>query len=133
VRELPDPTPLADYVVAHSGLDETVLVWGNFPEVYWAAERRPASGFVSMDFVTGRSGARDNGPHTVDDAPSRAYPHLLAALEAELPAVVIDTQPSGFREYGDYPLELFPELAQMVADHYGPPTSVDGFTVYVRR
>jgi hypothetical protein len=133
VRELPDPTPLADYVVAHSGLDETVLVWGNFPEVYWAAERRPAGGFVSMDFVTGRSGARDNGPHTVDDAPSRAYPHLLAALEAELPAVVIDTQPSGFREYGDYPLELFPELAQMVADHYGPPTSVDGFTVYVRR
>jgi hypothetical protein len=133
VRELPDPKPLAEYVVAHSGADDTVLVWGNFPEVYWAAERRPAGGFVSMDFVTGRSGARDNGPHTIDDAPARAYPHLLAALDAELPAVVIDTQPSGFREYGDYPLALFPELARLVADHYGPPTSVDGFTVYVRR
>ncbi|MDW3218008.1 MAG: hypothetical protein R8F63_05280 [Acidimicrobiales bacterium] len=133
VRDLPDPGPLSEFVVAHSGENETVLVWGNFPEVYWDAERRPAGGFVSMDFVTGRSGARDNGPHTIVDAPDRGYPHLLAALDAELPAVIIDTQPSAFREYGVYPMALFPELAALVDDHYDDPVEVDGFTVYVRR
>ncbi|GJM39709.1 MAG: hypothetical protein DHS20C19_30760 [Acidimicrobiales bacterium] len=132
VRELPDPAPLAEFVVANSGEDETVLVWGNFPEVYWASERRPAGGFVSMDFVTGRSGARDNGPHTIDDAPDRGYPHLLAALDSDLPAVIVDTQPSAFREYGDYPIALFPELAAIVAAEYDDPAEVDGFTVYVK-
>ncbi|MEZ5243899.1 MAG: hypothetical protein R2707_02285 [Acidimicrobiales bacterium] len=130
VRELPDPDPLADFVRSVSGEDDTVLVWGNFPEVYWKAERAPAAGFVSMDFVTGRSGARDNGPHTIADAPDRGYPHLLASIEAKPPAVIIDTQPGGFREYGDYPVSLFPELEQFIASHYGEPVLVDGFVVY---
>lgn len=132
VRELPDPTPLADFAASNSGANETVLVWGNFPEVYWEAERRPAGGFVSMDFVTGRSGARDNGPHTIDDAPDRGYPHLLAALDEEVPALIIDTQPSAFREYGDYPISLFHELGAFLAEHYDEPMIVDGFTVYRR-
>ncbi|MEM7140805.1 MAG: hypothetical protein AAF548_07190 [Actinomycetota bacterium] len=133
VRDLPDPTPLADYVAANSGEDETVLIWGNFPEVYWEAERRPAGGFVSMDFVTGRSGARDNGPHTIVDAPDRGYPHLLTALDEELPALIIDTQPAAFREYGDYPISLFPELEILLVTSYEAPEIVDGFTVYRRR
>lgn len=131
VRELPDPGPLAEFVDSVSSADDTVLVWGNFPEVYWAAERAPAGGFVSMDFVTGRSGARDNGLHTIPDAPERGYPHLLASMEAQPPAVVIDTQPRGFREYGDYPLSAFPALERFIADHYEAPMMVDGFVVYV--
>ncbi|MDG2029262.1 MAG: hypothetical protein P8J50_19380 [Acidimicrobiales bacterium] len=132
VRELPDPTLLADFVVANSTDDETVLIWGNFPEVYWDAERRPAGGFVSMDFVTGRTGARDNGPQTIVDAPGRGYPHLLAAIDAELPAVIIDTQPREFREYAPYPISLFPELEAIIAERYEPAEIVDGFTVYIR-
>jgi hypothetical protein len=133
VRELPDATPLAEFVVAESSPGETVLVWGNFPEVYWEAERAPAGGFVSMDFVTGRTGARESGPHTIADAPDRGYPHLLASLDAQAPAVIIDTQPSAFRSYGDYPISLFPELEQFITANYGDPMTVDGFTVYVIR
>jgi hypothetical protein len=133
VRELPDPGPLAEYVIAESDEDDTVLIWGNFPEVHWKAARAPAAGFVSMDFVTGRSGARDNGPHTIADAPDRGYPHLLASIEAQAPAVIIDTQPSGFRQYGDYPISLFPELGRFIEVNYLEPTIVDGFTVYLLR
>lgn len=133
VRELPDPTPLAEFVVAASTADDTVLVWGNFPEVYWESERAPAGGFVSMDFVTGRSGARRNGLHTLVDAPERGYPHLLTSIETQQPAVVIDTQPSAFREYGDYPISLFPQLEQFIAENYAGPVLVDGFEVYVLR
>ena len=133
VRELPDPTPLAEFVAAESTPDDTVLVWGNFPEVSWESERPPAAGFVSMDFVTGRSGARENGPHTIADAPDRAYPHLLTSIETQPPAVIIDTQPSAFRSYGDYPIALFPELERFIARHYADPVMVDGFEVYVHR
>jgi hypothetical protein len=133
VRELPDPDALAEFVVAESAEDDTVLIWGNFPEVYWRAERAPAAGFVSMDFVTGRSGARDNGPDTMADAPDRAYPHLLSSIAMQAPAVVIDTQPSGFREYGEYPISLFPELERFIDANYREPTMVGGFSVYVLR
>jgi len=131
VRDLPDPSPLAEFVSEHTSQDDTVLIWGNFPEVYWEAERAPAAGFVSMDFVTGRSGARENGPHTIPDAADRGYPHLLASIREQAPAVIIDTQPSQFREYGDYPISLFPELEAFIAERYGEPMLVDGFTVYV--
>ena len=132
VRELPDPSPLAEFVQAATAEDDTVLVWGNFPEVYWESERAPAGGFVSMDFVTGRSGARDNGAHTIDDAPDRGYPHLLASIETQPPAVIIDTQPSAFREYGNYPISLFPELEAFIESGYDDPRLIDGFSVYVR-
>jgi hypothetical protein len=130
VRDLPDPEPLADAVQALTDEDDTVLVWGNYPEIYWMSERAPAGGFVSMDFVTGRSGARDNGPHTIDDAPERGYPHLLEEIAEEPPALVIDTQPSEFREYGDYPIALFPELEDFIDEHYAEPILIDGFDVY---
>ncbi|MGI9577682.1 MAG: hypothetical protein ACR2OH_05760, partial [Microthrixaceae bacterium] len=130
IRVLRNPEPLASAVERLTDEDDTVLVWGNFPEVYWMAQRAPAAGFVSMDFVTGRTGARVNGPHTVTEAPDRGYPHLLAEMEASPPAVVIDTQPSGFRGYGHYPIALFPELDEFIDTHYSAPTLIDGFDVY---
>lgn len=133
IRDLPDPEPLASAVAELTDEDDTVLIWGNFPEIYWTAERAPAGGFVSMDFVTGRSGARTNGPHTIDDAPERGYPHLLEAIETVPPALVIDTQPSEFRDYGPYPLSLFPELQSFINEHYDEPIVVDGFLVYELR
>jgi hypothetical protein len=34
-RELPDPDPVAAYVRANTLPGESVLIWGNFPEVHW--------------------------------------------------------------------------------------------------
>ena len=38
-RHLPSPDRLAAYVDAHSRPGHPVMVWGTFPEVYWAADR----------------------------------------------------------------------------------------------
>jgi hypothetical protein len=130
LRSLPDPEPLAAAVADLTDEDDTVLVWGNFPEIYWTAERAPAAGFVSMDFVTGRSGARENGPQTIPDAPNRGYPHLLMSIETRPPALIIDTQPSELRGYGDYPIALFPELEAFITENYEAPILIDGFDVY---
>jgi hypothetical protein len=84
-----------------------------------------------MDFVTGRTGSRENTAPAVAGAPGRGYPHLLAAMNGQLPAVIIDTQPSEFREYAPYPIALFPGLAALIAENSHSVQVVDGFDVYL--
>ena len=59
-HDRPDPTALADYVRTHTTSSDRVFVWGSYPEVLVAAERRPAGGLVHTDFVVGRSGGRND-------------------------------------------------------------------------
>ena len=46
------------YLAAHTTADQRVLVWGQAPEAYWIADRRPATRFATTGFVTGTSGGR---------------------------------------------------------------------------
>jgi hypothetical protein len=131
VRSLPDPTELAAVVDAETAPSDRVLVWGNFAEVLHEAERRPAAGFVTMDFVTGRAGGRPVGPQTVAGAPDRALPQLLAVMRTDPPAMIIDTAPADIRGYGAYPISTFPELAAIVADRYELDRTVSGADVYL--
>lgn len=130
IRPMPDRNPLAAEVESRSDRDDTVLLWGNFAEIYWAADRAPAAGFVSMDFVTGRSGGRDNGPATIANAPERGYDHLLTSIAEKPPRLIIDTAPAGIRDSELYPIELFPELDRFVSDSYEVATTVDGVVIY---
>ncbi|MEZ5165657.1 MAG: glycosyltransferase family 39 protein [Acidimicrobiales bacterium] len=92
---------------------------GQLPRGVLDRRAAPCRGFVSMDFLTGRSAQRSSAASTVA-APGRAYPHLLDSIRADRPAVVIDMQPTGHREYAPYSMTLFPELAAFVEAHYGP-------------
>ncbi len=130
VRPMPDRNPLAAEVQRRSDHDDTVLVWGNFAEIYWAADRAPAAGFVSMDFVTGRSGGRDNGPETIANAPERGYDHLLLSIAENPPKLIVDTSPAGIRDSELYPIALFPELDRILQDSYVLATTVDDVLIY---
>lgn len=131
VRSMPDPTELAAVVEAETAPSDRVLVWGNFAEILHEAERPPAAGFVSMDFVTGRAGGRPVGLQTVAGAPDRALPHLLAVMRTDPPAMVIDTAPAAIRGYEAYPMSAFPEFAAIVADRYELDRTVSGADVYL--
>ena len=56
----PDPTELAKYLDSHTTADQRVFVWGSYPEVLLRADRLPAGALVHSDFVTGRSGGRED-------------------------------------------------------------------------
>lgn len=129
IRSLPDPTDLASVVEANTTSADTVLIWGNFPEVLWKANRSPAGGLVHMDFVTGRSGGREHGPHTIERAAERALPHLLELMRENPPRLVLDTSPAGLRSYDLYPMELFSELNEFVQANYVEIDNVDGVVV----
>ncbi len=127
---MPDYQPLADEVRRRTGPDDRVAIWGNYPEVLWAADRRSAIRFVHSHFITGFSTGRPAGPATYAAATPGARAMMLADLAAHPPALLIDTSPAGFRDYGHYP--MVSELAAYVAAHLHRVAVVDGMVLYAR-
>lgn len=141
VRSYPDPTRAAAYVRAHTTPGERVLIWGNFPELQWQADRPIAGGFVHSDFVTGLTGYRDPSPTTLATVDSAITRHFLASLRAHPPALIVDTatvraadtkdvRGVGLRGYGAYPMSVIPGFRNWVDQHYARAAVVDGLTMY---
>lgn len=131
VRTLEDPQPLAHVIDASDQSGGPILVWGNYPELYWAADRPVAGAFVTSNFVTGLSGNRAPGPATLGDATPGSVATFLAALDANPPVLIVDTSTADLREYGAYPMSVIPGLADFVRSHrYTVVARVGGVTVY---
>lgn len=93
-----DYRPIAAYLRAHTGEGERILVWGHFPEIYWASQRMPATRFIASGFLTGQSGARPIRPQDTHAATSGAWDMLFADLERHPPTYVIDLAPGAVRK-----------------------------------
>jgi hypothetical protein len=96
------------------------------------ANRLPAGDLVHMDFVTGRSGGREDPRATLADATPGALDILLRALRAQPPELVLDTSTAPHLGYTSYPMAVIPQVAEIVAAGYSPIGVVDGVTVYRR-
>jgi hypothetical protein len=129
-RKLPDPDPVAVFVKEHTSPDDVVMVWGKFPELYLAADRAPGGSLVHSDFVTGLTGNRSPGPHTLDDAPDDARRELMASLHRNPPSMILDTSTADLRDYGAYPLHSNSELTAFVKARYRHVATVDGVMIY---
>lgn len=130
LRSLPDPTPWATYVDAHTTADQSIFVWGNFPEIYWKSDRPTAGDFVSTDFIVGLSGNRAPSPSTLSDTTPGAIPALLKSLTQRPPTLILDTSTAGIRQYQHYPMTVIPRLWQWVQAHYVHVATVDGLSIY---
>jgi len=124
---------VAGYVREHTRGDERILVWGHYPELYWAADRLPAIRFVHTGFLTGHSGARPIRPDDLRGATAGAWDLAREDLDRHQPAYVIDLAPGGVREAQHFPIARFPELAAWLARYYRLETIVDGIWLYRRR
>ncbi len=129
-RDRPDPRRAAAEVDRLAAPGERVFVWGSYPELLLEADRLPAGKLVHTDFVTGRSGGRNDPAATLSAAAPGAYQLMIDDLLAHPPAVVVDTSSSTQLGYEHYPLSLFPELAAFVTDRYEQVTVIDGLTIY---
>ena len=130
-RERPSDTPVAAYVREHTTSDQRVLVWGTFPELAVDVDRPTAGRLVHSDFVTGRSGGRDDPDETlatVSDT-DRAREMFVGDLLADPPEIIVDTSGVASLGYADYPMTVIPELGRLVAERYDVETTLDGFTI----
>lgn len=129
-HDRPNPTNLAAYVSANTSEDERVFIWGSFPEVLVEAERLPAGALVHTDFVTGRSGGREDPEVTLALATPGALQIMMDDLHARPPQLVLDTSTATDLGYVNYPMTLFPEVASFVSDNYEQVAEVGGVTVW---
>lgn len=130
LRHLNDPTRIAAYVDQHTTSDQAIFVWGNFPEIYWRADRPTSGSFVSTDFVVGLSGNRAANPSTLKDSTPGSIEMLLASLKRNPPTLVLDTATAGIHQYDQYPMSVIPELDRWIRAHYDVAGSVDGVRIY---
>lgn len=128
----PDPGPLATTVDSLTEPGDRVLVWGSYPELLVAADRLPGGDLVHMDFVSGRSGGREDPAETLPEATPGALGIVLRSIAADPPALVLDTSTARDLGYENYPLSVVPALQAIVARQYTRVGEVDGVTIYRR-
>ena len=119
---------LAAVIDSHSAPGDTMLVWGQMPELYEAAHRAPATRFLAAGFLTGYSANRVIGTTDSDQMVSGAWTELETDLTAHAPDLVVDVTPTGALG-----ADRYPPLRQLLAQSYRRIARVTGADIYVRR
>jgi hypothetical protein len=129
-RNRPSAAPVARYIREHTAADDRVFVWGTFPELSVEADRPVAGRLVHSDFVTGRSGGRDDPAETLPTVLARPVEMMMSDLLARPPEIVVDTSGVSSLGYGNYPLSVLPALDAFVEHNYRIETTIGGFTIW---
>lgn len=109
--------------------DETVFVWGEFPEIYWASGRDSATRFIHTGFITGQSGGRDDGIARPSDGMPGAWGLLDEDFRAHPAALIVDTSEANIRGSKYFPLERT-ALWERIRHEYVLVNTVDGVRFY---
>ena len=120
---------VAQRVKAITDADDTLFVWGQLPELYWAADREPASRFIHNGFLTGNSGERPNGSGRPSNGIPGAWTMLARDLTARPPDLVADVTHAKIRGSQYYPLSTTP-LWKTIASDYHLVGAVNGVRLY---
>ncbi|HEX8795501.1 MAG TPA: hypothetical protein VF765_31340 [Polyangiaceae bacterium] len=132
----PDYRTVGRAAAARTRPDERIWVWGNVPQIYYAAEREPGVRFTFCNYLTGLSpGTPSEYDPKVDpraDAVAGAWDMVVADLDVHRPALVLDTAAAGMKSYGKFPVSSFPVLARYLDTHYRIEGSVNGVVFYRR-
>ncbi len=134
---LPDYAGIGAAVAARTRADETIWVWGNAPQIYYTAQRRPGVRFTFCNYLTGLSpGTPSEYDPSVDPQASAvawAWRLALDDLEQRRPALILDTAAANLKSYGKFPIAHFPAFARYLASHYRRDEDALGVPIYRRR
>ncbi|GAA2140982.1 hypothetical protein GCM10009760_24710 [Kitasatospora kazusensis] len=106
-------TEVATTVAEQSTPKDTVLVWGMHPELYWLADRKPASRYLTAGFLTNFSGGKDSKQVGEQYSVSDAWQTFDQELTKNPPEVVVDD--SG---QAPYQPELIPKIETLLTTRY---------------
>ena len=122
---------VAAHVRAMTGPDQTIFVWGTYPELYWGSDRLPGTRFVHTGFVTGNTGGRRPGSGRAEDGIPGAWDMLVRDFASNPPDLVLDTSPTSVRNARHYPL-LDSPLSAVIRRDYRQVEEVRGVAFYRR-
>jgi hypothetical protein len=126
---IPQHEAVAAYIRDHTGLQDRVFVWGDWPALYIESDRLMASRFPG--FLRGF--ARGSGlPPNNWDTSAAVWPELEADLMRNPPALILDTAHGNWSDFSMYPMSNYPVLADFVATRYHVVATVDQVVIYAR-
>ncbi|MFM7271486.1 MAG: ArnT family glycosyltransferase [Actinomycetes bacterium] len=128
----PEYQSVSAYLEDRARPEDSILVWGQLPEVYWASGKRPATRFITTGFLTGNWGGREPSDDTAAAATPGAWDLFFADFAANPPRYVLDTTPAAIRGSQRYPMSRFPEFQRIIDRRYVFVEQIDGISVYRR-
>lgn len=126
---VPQHQAVAEYISAHTTPADRVFVWGDWPALYVESDRVMAGRFPG--FLRGFERGSDLPPNNWDTAPD-VWPLLESDLEANPPALIVDTAAAGWSDFAKYQIADYPVLAHLVTTRYHQVATVDGVAIYAR-
>jgi 4-amino-4-deoxy-L-arabinose transferase-like glycosyltransferase len=129
----PNYESVARYLSSVTGPDDPIFVWGSVPEIYWASDRRPATGFITSPFLTGNYAGRPPEESNAGADTQAAWDEFFKDFTAHPPKYFVDTSPAKVRGAQYYPIDKFPKLAKIVKRQYRYKVTIDDMVVYERR
>jgi 4-amino-4-deoxy-L-arabinose transferase-like glycosyltransferase len=124
------PSQTGRYLFTHSAPGDRIFVWGQSAKTYLDAHRRPASRYITTFPLTGKI---FGGSLPDVDTRNRIVPGSWENLQQEFakhpPAYIIDL----YSESGAlYPVQQFPILAKLLAEHFQPVARTEEGVIYCR-
>lgn len=126
---VPQHQAVAGYIRDHTGSSDRVFVWGVWPALYAESDRLMASRFPG--FLRGFPRGSDAPPDNWDTSRD-VWPLLQADLNANPPALIVDTAAAGWSDFSKYPMSNYSVLAELVANRYHRVSEIDGVVIYAR-
>jgi dolichyl-phosphate-mannose-protein mannosyltransferase len=127
-----EPSQTGQYLSAHSDPADRIFVWGQSPEIYVDAHRRPACRYITTFPLTGYV---FGGPIPGFDTRSRILPGAWNTLEQDFashpPTYIVDVHPDP--KSAQYPVKNFPILANLLAERYRPVAHTAEGVIYRMR
>jgi hypothetical protein len=132
----PDYGTVGRAAAAETRPSDSIWVWGNVPQIYYAAERMPGVRFTFCNYLTGLSpGTRSEYDPAVDprkNAVTSAWSLVIEDLDQRRPTLVLDTAAADMKFYGKFPIASFPVLESYLTSHYRAERTVNGVVFYRR-
>jgi 4-amino-4-deoxy-L-arabinose transferase-like glycosyltransferase len=123
------PFEAGRYLLTHSAPGDRIFVWGQSPEIYLDAHRRPACRYITTFPLTGYV---FGGPIPGLDTRSRILPGAWTTLEQDFarhqPIYIVDVQAGPNTAH--YPVKDFSMLAKLLAERYQPVTQTAEGVIY---
>lgn len=130
----PDFRPAAAYIREHTRPEDKIFVWGWFTPVYVYSERAPSTRFLFTTMHTGYRPGSDPDEAERADITWREIPEAWPMLESDLkrdpPALIVDTSPGDYHDFGRYPIRDYPVLRSFIDENCRLETSIAGMDLY---
>lgn len=131
----PRARAIAAWLREHTAPEERVFLWGDYSAIYCLADRLPGTRYMRTAPHVGDFDPL-HLPPGFDFRPYRSERDVAAALadlEANAPAIVVDSAAADVHHWSLFPLRDVPELARYVEERYRPIGRPAGAVVYRRR